>query len=108
MAQAVHAQGTAAEEQSAVKPRLIFFHSKQSGRCRRVEAFLAQVLQRGHNHDTFTLYRVDADDRQDLVERFKIKSVPTLLVVSERRVAARVVSPRGCREIEQALAPWLM
>jgi thioredoxin-like negative regulator of GroEL len=106
MVQAVQAQ--AAEEQAVGRPRLIFFHSRQSGRCRRVEAFLAQVLQRGHNHDTFTLYRVDADDRPDLAERFKVESVPTLLVVSDRRVAARLISPRGCREIERSLAPWLV
>ncbi len=34
------------------KPSLVFFHSASSGRCRRVEGFLAQVLQRRANHDT--------------------------------------------------------
>ena len=27
------------------QPRLVFFHSSLSGHCRRVEGFLAQVLQ---------------------------------------------------------------
>ncbi len=39
-------------------PRLVFFHSTMSGHCRRVEGFLAQVLQRRRNHGTFALVRV--------------------------------------------------
>ena len=38
---------------SATRPRLIFFTSSLSGQCRRVEGFLAQVLQRRRNHSTF-------------------------------------------------------
>jgi len=39
-------------------PRLVFFHSPLSGNCRRVEGFLAQVLQRRRNHGTFNVVRV--------------------------------------------------
>jgi thioredoxin-like negative regulator of GroEL len=90
-----------------VKPGLVFFHSSQSGHCRRVEGFLAQVLQRRRNHGTFKVYRVDEHERPDLLDRFRVELVPTLLVVEERRVRGRLVSPRGCREIESFLAPWL-
>ena len=45
--------------------------------------------------------------RPDLLERFRIESVPTLVVVENKAVAARLVRPRGCREIEGFLAPWL-
>lgn len=89
------------------KPSLVFFQSPSSGRCRRVEGFLAQVLQRRSNHDTFTIVRVDADAHEDLVERFKIDSVPTLVVVAERRAQAWLPNPQGCRDIEKFLAPWL-
>ena len=89
------------------KPSLIFFHSKASGRCRRVEGFLAQVLQRRANHDTFQIYRVDATSHPDLVERFRVAAIPTLLVVEENRVRARLEAPKGCRDIEAFLAPWL-
>jgi len=33
--------------------------------------------------------------------------VPTLVVVDGRRVRGRLESPRGCRDIETFLAPWL-
>jgi thioredoxin-like negative regulator of GroEL len=88
-------------------PRLVFFHSKQSGQSRRVEGYLSQVLQRRGNHDSFRLRRVEVSDHPELVERFRVDQVPTLLVVDGNRVSARIVSPRGCREIEQALGPWL-
>ena len=91
----------------SAKPRLVVFTSSLSGQCRRVEGFLAQVLQRRHNHDTFRLVTVDEGERPDLVERFHVRSVPTLVVVQGRTERARLERPRGCREIEEALSPWL-
>ena len=67
------------------KPGLVFFHSAVSGNCRRVEGFLAQVLQRRRNHGTFKLYRVAQEERPDLVERFS----------SARAAAARSRSSSG-------------
>jgi thioredoxin-like negative regulator of GroEL len=89
------------------QPRLVFFHSTLSGHCRRVEGFLAQVLQRRRNHSTFQVVRVAEEERPDLLEHFKIETVPTLVVVQDRAVAGRLERPRGCREIEGFLSPWL-
>ena len=89
------------------QPRLIFFHSTLSGHCRRVEGFLAQVLQRRRNHGTFQVVRVAEEERPDLLERFKIDTVPTLVVIQGRAVAGRLERPRGCRESEGFLSPWL-
>jgi thioredoxin-like negative regulator of GroEL len=89
------------------RPGLVFFQSSSSGRSRRVEGFLAQVLQRRANHDTFRIYRVDAKDQAELVERFGIDTIPTLVIVEEQRVRGQLSNPRGCREIESFLAPWL-
>jgi thioredoxin-like negative regulator of GroEL len=72
-----------------------------------VEGFLAQVCQRRRNHDTFELVRVSVDRRPDLAERFRVEKVPTLLVVESKRVKRRIVAPRGCRELEEQLRPWL-
>jgi thioredoxin-like negative regulator of GroEL len=85
----------------------VFFFDGRSGKSRRVEGYLSQVLQRRHNHDSFRLYRVDVDAEPALVERFGVEEVPTLLVVDGKRVSARLSSPRGCRQIEELLAPWL-
>ncbi|MFL5912630.1 MAG: thioredoxin family protein [Gaiellaceae bacterium] len=97
----------AAESVTAERPRLILFYSSVSGRCRRTEGFLAQVLQRRRNHDTFDLVKVPVDRRPDLATRFRVEEVPTLLVVEDRKVRKRIVAPSGCRDLEAALAPWL-
>ena len=97
----------AASLRAGTKPGLVFFHSGVSGACRRAEGFLAQVLQRRRNHETFRLYRVSQEERPDLVEQFGITRMPTLVVVEEKTVRGRLERPRGYREIESFLAPWL-
>jgi thioredoxin-like negative regulator of GroEL len=104
MAQAVEALP---QDLSAAKPRLVFFHSRFCGKCRRVDGFIAQVLQRRANHATFVLVPVEAGERPDLLERFNVDEVPSLVVVSDRQIRGRLRHPRGCRDIEGLLAPWL-
>lgn len=89
------------------RPRLVFFYSAQSGRCRRVEGFIAQVLQRRANHDTFDLVRVSVDRRPDLVEKFRVEQVPTICVVEGRKLRKTIATPRGCRDLERELEAWL-
>ena len=89
------------------RPQLLFFYSTTSGTSRRVEGFLAQVLQRRRNHQSFELRRIDADRHAELARRFAIDVLPSLVVVENKRVRAHLSSPRGCAEISQALAPWL-
>jgi thioredoxin-like negative regulator of GroEL len=91
----------------AERPGLVYFYSARSGACRRAEGFLAQVLQRRKNHGTFSLYRVDQEERPDLVARFQVGNFPTLVVVEDKTVKGRLELPRGCREIERFLSPWL-
>jgi thioredoxin-like negative regulator of GroEL len=101
------AGATAESRRPTKRPRLVFFYSHASGRCRRVEGFVAQVLQRRANHDTFDVMRVEAGDRPDLHKRFRVETLPTLLVIEDNRVRGRLADPGGCAEIERFLAPWL-
>jgi thioredoxin-like negative regulator of GroEL len=96
-----------AQPAAPARPRLVLFQSKHDGQSRRVESYLAQVLQRRKNHDTFDIHHIDADEYADLAERFRIDGVPALVVVHDRRVQARLTHPRGCRDIQEMLAPWL-
>jgi thioredoxin-like negative regulator of GroEL len=89
------------------KPLLIFFSSKTNGRSRRVEGFLSQVLQRRQNHETFSIKFVAQEDHPELIERFRIASTPTIVVVDHAKVQGRLIEPRGCDEIQTFLAPWL-
>jgi thioredoxin-like negative regulator of GroEL len=89
------------------RPMLAFFRSDRSGRCKRVDGFLAQVLQRRRNHESFVIKNIVQEERPDLFERFRIEQVPTLLVIEGRAVRARLVEPRGSAEITLFLSPWL-
>jgi thioredoxin-like negative regulator of GroEL len=88
-------------------PRLLFFHDKQPGNSRRAEGFLAQVLQRRGNHQTFVIHRIEVGQRPELAQRFKVEAIPTLLVVEDKKVQARLKTPTGCKDIELLLRPWL-
>ena len=89
------------------KPILLFFSSKTKGRSRRAEGYLAQVLQRRRNHDTFSIRFVAEEEHPYLIERFRVAATPTLLVVAEAKVQGRLVDPGCCEEIQAFLAPWL-
>jgi thioredoxin-like negative regulator of GroEL len=91
----------------AANLRLAFFHSETSGRCRRVEGFVAQVLQRRHNHETFAVVPVSQEQQPELFERFRIEKVPTLVVIEGNAVRRKLELPRSCRQIETFLSPWL-
>jgi thiol-disulfide isomerase/thioredoxin len=95
------------EMSTAAPPLLIFFTSTRNGHCRRAEGYLAQVLQRRRNHETFKVRMIAQEERPDLLERFRIATTPTLLVVDKKVVKAKLVEPRGCGEIQAFLAPWL-
>ena len=88
------------------KPRLVFFYSNKSGSCRRVEAYLAQVLQRRRNHETFQVHHVDVDERPELAKKLRVEELPALCVIEDGRVQGRLL-PRGCKDIKDFLAPWL-
>jgi thioredoxin-like negative regulator of GroEL len=92
---------------TSVRPRLLLFHSKVSGRCRRVDGFLAQVLQRRANHATFELERIEAEEKPSVHESFGIDVVPTIVVVEDGTIRGRIIDPGGCKAIERFLAPWL-
>ena len=90
------------------RPGLIFFTSNTSGRCRRIEGYLAQVLQRRRNHDTFKYYAVAQEKRPDLLAKFNIELTPTLVVLEGKLITAKLEQPRSGKEIERFLAPWLL
>jgi thioredoxin-like negative regulator of GroEL len=89
------------------KSKLLFFHSLRSGPSRRAEGYLAQVLQRGHNHDTFQLHRITQEEYPEIAERFRVATLPTLLIVVDKVIRGRLEGPRNAKAIEHFLLPWL-
>jgi thioredoxin-like negative regulator of GroEL len=94
-------------ETKSEKPGLVYFHSSRSGKCRRIEGYIAQVLQHRRNHDTFKYYAVAQEERPDLLEKFGIELTPTIVVLERQTIAARLESPRGSKDIEPFRQPLL-
>jgi hypothetical protein len=95
------------EQPTTSKPRLLVFYSAQDGKARRVDGYLAQILQRRRNHETFVVHRVDVNDRADLAKRLRVTVSPSLLVVDGNKVKGRLEKPKNAVEIQGLLAPWL-
>ena len=51
--------------------------------------------------------RVDVDEQPDLAEQFEVESVPTLVLVKDKRVVARLDGRASAPRIEAMLEPHL-
>ena len=107
MASAPHSVAGEPGRESAARPRLVYVYGQTCGQSRKVESFLAQILQRRRNHDTFRLVRVCAEDHPELVARLRIEQLPTIVVIEDGALKARLERPTGRSELEAMLRPWL-
>jgi thioredoxin-like negative regulator of GroEL len=86
---------------SDAKPVLVFFSSQRSGPARRMESLLAHLARK--ERERLVVKSVDVEDRPELAERFKIDTVPTLLLVKDKRVVARLAGRASAPKIERML-----
>jgi thioredoxin 1 len=83
------------------RPMLVFFWSARSGPARRMESLLAHLERK--ERDRLRVRRVDADDHAELAEQFRIDVIPTLVLVKDKRVVARLDGRTSAPKIEQML-----
>jgi thioredoxin 2 len=86
-------------------PVLLFFTSRRSGPARRMESLLAHLARKERGR--LRISRIDAETSPDWVERLQIGEIPTLILVSRRRVAARLEGRVSAPQIERMVAPYL-
>ena len=88
------------------RPLLVFFRNARSGPARRMESLIAHVARKERSR--LKVREVDIDEQADLAERFQIETVPTIVLVKDKRVVGRlegrVSAPRIERLLEQHLA----
>lgn len=87
------------------RPLLVFFANDRSGPARRMESLLAHVARKERQRLRVT--RVDVDRRPDLAERFKVREIPTLILVKDKRAVARIEGRTSAPNIERMLEPFL-
>jgi thioredoxin-like negative regulator of GroEL len=84
---------------------LVFFSSPRSGPARRMDSLLAHLARKERGRLRVT--RVDVDTQPEVAERFRVSTVPTLVLVKERRVVDRLEGRVSAPRIERMLEPHL-
>ena len=87
------------------RPLLVFFTSERSGPARRMESLLAHLARKERRRLRIT--RIDIDKQPDLAGRFKVESIPTLVLVKRKRAVARLDGRVSAPRIEAMLEPHL-
>ena len=87
------------------RPLLVFFRSERSGPARRMESLIAHLARK--ERERVRVKRGDGDARPDLGERFGVTDVPTLVLVKDRRVVARLDGRASAPQIERMLEAHL-
>ena len=88
-----------------VQPLLVFFCSERSGPARRMESLLAHLARK--ERARLRVLHVDIERRPELAERFRVESVPTLVLVKGHRVVDRLEGRVSQPRIESMLEPHL-
>ena len=78
---------------------LVFFSALRSGPARRMDSLLAQLARKERKRLSVT--RVDVEERPELAKRFKVRQVPTLVLVKGKRAVARLEGRASAAEIEE-------
>jgi thioredoxin-like negative regulator of GroEL len=88
-----------------VRPLLVFFFSQRSGPARRMESLLAHLARKERSR--LRVMCVDVDDQPELAQRFRVTTVPTLVLVKGKRVVDRIDGRASAPKIESMLEPHL-
>jgi len=87
------------------RPLLVFFSSETSGPARRMESLLAHLARK--ERVRLRIMHVDLDRNPEVGKRFRITTVPTLVLVKEKRVVGRIDGRASAPKIELMLEPHL-
>ena len=84
---------------------LVFFSAWRSGPARRMESLLAQLARKERHRLSVT--SVDVEAQPELAKRFKVRRVPTLILVKGKRAVARLEGKANAAEIEELVEQHL-
>jgi thioredoxin-like negative regulator of GroEL len=86
-------------------PLLVFFRNQRSGPARRMESLIAHIAHKERHR--LRVMEVDVEQRADLARRFRVREIPTLVLVKQKRVVARIDGRSSAPGVERMLEPFL-
>ena len=83
-------------------PVLVDFYADWCGPCRALSPTLAELA--GEANGRYKVVKVDADTEHELIHEYEVNALPTLLVVKDGDVRARLVGLQKKALLVEALA----
>jgi thioredoxin len=106
MSSILHIQnGDWQQVESSAKPVLVDFWAQWCGPCRMLAPTFEKLAQNFGNDITFA--KVDVDELPDLAGRYGVRSIPTLILIRQGKVAETVVGLECYQELAEMLARYV-
>ena len=84
------------EVMNSEKPVLLDFFASWCGPCRMVGPILDEIAQ---EREDIKVCKVDIDQQPELASRFRVMSVPTLMVMKEGKIVEQSIGARPKHQI---------
>jgi len=80
---------------------LVDFYAEWCGPCKMIAPVVEQISQ---ENETLKVVKVDADNAQDLMTKFGIRGIPTLLLIDNGEVVATKVGAASVTQVREFVA----
>ena len=84
------------EVMNSEKPVLLDFFASWCGPCRMVGPILDEIAE---EREDIKVCKVDIDEQPELASRFRVMSVPTLMVMKEGRIVEQSIGAKPKHQI---------
>ena len=95
----------AADVEQADAPVLVDFWAEWCGPCRMMNPILEEFA--AAHEGRINVVKLNVDENPDAAARFKVLSIPTMLVFQDGQVVKQMVGAMSRQRLDEALAEWV-